>query len=72
MGRDVSEVHLVGVACVVGNLQRGFRSIGATAHVAGAQAVQERANRNAYPMTGMKSEDVREILSQINSLDRDE
>jgi esterase FrsA len=36
------------------------------------EAVQERANRNAYPMTGMKSEDVREILSQINSLDRDE
>ena len=28
------------------------------------EAVQERANRNAYPMTGMKSEDVREILSQ--------
>ena len=36
------------------------------------EAVQERANRNAYPMTGMKAEDVREILSQINSLDRDE
>jgi esterase FrsA len=36
------------------------------------EAVQERANRNAYPMTGMKADDVREILSQINSLDRDE
>ena len=36
------------------------------------EAVQERANRNAYPMTGMKPDDVREILSQINSLDRDE
>jgi esterase FrsA len=36
------------------------------------QAVQERANRNAYPMTGMKPADVREILSHINSLDRDE
>ena len=35
------------------------------------EAVQERANRNAYPMTGMKADDVREILSQINSLDRD-
>jgi esterase FrsA len=36
------------------------------------EAVQERANRNAYPMTGMKPEDVREIISDINSLDRDE
>ena len=36
------------------------------------EAVQERANRNAYPMTGMKPDDAREILSQINSLDRDE
>src|SRR4029078_10139781 len=36
------------------------------------EAVQERANRNAYPMTGIKADDVREILSQINSLDRDE
>jgi len=36
------------------------------------QAVQERADRNAYPMTGMKAADVREILSHINSLDRDE
>lgn len=36
------------------------------------QAVQERADRNAYPMTGMKAGDVREILSHINSLDREE
>jgi hypothetical protein len=36
------------------------------------EAVQERANRNAYPMTGMKPDDVREIVSQINSLDRDQ
>ena len=36
------------------------------------EAVQERANRNAYPMTGMKSDDVRDILAQVNSLDRDE
>ena len=35
------------------------------------EAVQERADRNAYPMTGMKSDDVREILSGIDSLDRD-
>src|SRR5690242_9453441 len=36
------------------------------------QAVQERADRNAYPLTGMKAEDVREILGHIGSLDRDE
>lgn len=36
------------------------------------EAVQDRANRNAYPLTGMKADDVREILSQIKSLDRDE
>jgi len=36
------------------------------------QAVQERADRNAYPMTGMKPDDVREILAGIDSLDRDQ
>jgi pimeloyl-ACP methyl ester carboxylesterase len=36
------------------------------------EAVQQRADRNAYPMTGMKADDVREILGTINSLDRDE
>jgi len=36
------------------------------------EAVQQRADRNAYPLTGMKPEDVREILSGISSLDRDE
>src|SRR5690242_12628189 len=35
-------------------------------------AVQERADRNAYPLTGMKADDVREILGNINSTDRDE
>lgn len=35
-------------------------------------AVQERADRNAYPLTGMKAEDVREILSGISSTNRDE
>jgi esterase FrsA len=35
-------------------------------------AVQQRVDRNAYPLTGMKPDDVREILSNINSLDRDE
>src|SRR5438552_11698734 len=33
---------------------------------------QARADRNAYPLTGLKPEDVREALSHINSLDRDE
>ena len=36
------------------------------------EAVQQRSDRNAYPLTGMKPEDVREILSGITSLDRDE
>ncbi len=35
-------------------------------------AVQQRADRNAYPLTGMRPDDVREVLSNINSLDRDE
>jgi esterase FrsA len=33
---------------------------------------QARADRNAYPLTGLKPADVRAALSQINSLDRDE
>jgi esterase FrsA len=33
---------------------------------------QARAERNAYPLTGLKSDDVREALSHINSLDRDQ
>ena len=35
------------------------------------EAVQQRADRNAYPMSGMKPDDVREILSNIGSLDRE-
>jgi pimeloyl-ACP methyl ester carboxylesterase len=33
---------------------------------------QARADRNAYPLTGLKPEDVREALANIHSLDRDE
>jgi pimeloyl-ACP methyl ester carboxylesterase len=33
---------------------------------------QARADRNAYPLTGLKADDVRKALGQINSLDRDE
>src|SRR5262245_22867161 len=33
---------------------------------------QARADRNAYPLTGLKPDDVRKALSNINSLDRDE
>jgi pimeloyl-ACP methyl ester carboxylesterase len=33
---------------------------------------QARADRHAYPLTGLKAEDVREALAKINSLDRDE
>jgi esterase FrsA len=35
-------------------------------------AVQDRVNRNAYPLTGYDKEEVREVLSRITSLDRDE
>ncbi len=37
-----------------------------------AAEVQSRTDRQVYPMTGMRSQDVREILSNIHSLDRDE
>jgi esterase FrsA len=33
---------------------------------------QARADRNAYPLTGLKPQDVREALSRIDSLDRDQ
>src|SRR3984893_4469827 len=33
---------------------------------------QARADRNAYPLTGLKADDVRKALANINSLDRDE
>ena len=36
------------------------------------EAVQDRVNRNAYPLTGYDAGEVREVLSRINSLDRDE
>ena len=37
-----------------------------------ADEVQARTDRQVYPMTGMRSEDVAIILSRINSLDYDE
>jgi len=36
------------------------------------EAVQDRVNRNAYPLTGYDKDEVREVLSRIQSLDRDE
>jgi dienelactone hydrolase len=33
---------------------------------------QARADRNAYPLTGLKRDDVKEALAKITSLDRDE
>src|SRR5881394_2378247 len=36
------------------------------------EAVQDRVNRNAYPLTGYDKEEVREVLSRIKSLDRDD
>jgi len=35
-------------------------------------AVQDRVNRNAYPLSGYDASEVREVLSRIQSLDRDE
>jgi esterase FrsA len=37
-----------------------------------AAEVQSRTDRQVYPMTGMRPDDVREILASIKSLDRDE
>jgi pimeloyl-ACP methyl ester carboxylesterase len=57
----------------------GFVAPTASAQIAPArtwpelkEAVQDRANRQAYPLTGFKADEVREILGRINSLDRDE
>src|SRR3954468_23362151 len=36
------------------------------------EAVQDRVNRNAYPLTGYDKEEVRGVLSRIKSLDRDD
>jgi esterase FrsA len=36
------------------------------------QETQERADRNAYPLTGVDRHEVREALSHIDSLDRDQ
>jgi pimeloyl-ACP methyl ester carboxylesterase len=36
------------------------------------EAVQDRVNRNAYPLSGYDKEEVREVLARIQSLDRDE
>src|SRR5258706_2071729 len=36
------------------------------------EVVKDRVNRNAYPLTGYDKEEVREVLSRIQSLDRDE
>src|SRR5262249_37092709 len=33
---------------------------------------QARADRNAYPLTGLKPDDVREALAKITTLDRDQ
>jgi hypothetical protein len=36
------------------------------------EAVLDRVNRQAYPLTGMAAADVKEILDRIGSLDRNE
>ena len=36
------------------------------------EETQARADRGAYPLAGLDKQDVREALSRINSVDRDE
>lgn len=52
---------------------------GAAAQMAPTRSIEElkaetqsRADRNAYPLAGLKAEEVREALAQIRTLDRDE
>jgi pimeloyl-ACP methyl ester carboxylesterase len=65
----------VAVIAVLGSLQIAT----ASAQIAPPRTIgelkaetQARADRNAYPLTGLKPEDVREALANIHSLDRDE
>src|SRR5947209_15270896 len=51
----------------------------AAAHAQGGRTLEElkaetqaRADRNAYPLIGLKPGDVREALARLTSLDRDE
>jgi esterase FrsA len=57
----------------------GFAIASAEAQIAPPRTLDElktetqaRADRNAYPLTGLKPDDVREALAHIDSLDRDE
>src|SRR5256714_15177449 len=56
-----------------------FAAVGAFAQVVPTRtwpelkdAVQDRVNRNAYPLAGYDAAEVREVLARIQSLDRDE
>src|SRR5438128_12581980 len=64
----------IGIAAIVLALGSGFE-----AHGEGARTLEElkaeaqaRADRNAYPLIGLKPGEVREALARLKSLDRDE
>jgi esterase FrsA len=70
--RQVSSLFAACVAVVL-------TAQGAGAQMAPTRSIEElkaetqaRADRNAYPLTGLKPAEVRETLAKINSLDRDE
>ena len=70
--------HLSALAAVAVALI-SFATLPALAQIAPARTIDElkaetqaRADRNGYPLTGLKPADVREALSRITSLDRDE
>src|SRR5215467_3349639 len=71
----VRRMILAGAAAAVLAFSHGA----ATAQIAPPRTLDElkaetqaRADRNAYPLTGLKADDVRKALAAINSLDRDE
>src|SRR5260221_3422340 len=70
-------VGIASVALVSGVLALG--SIPAVAQVAPQRTLEElkaeaqaRADRNGYPLIGLKPDEVREALGRLRSLDRDE
>ncbi|HEX4553477.1 MAG TPA: alpha/beta hydrolase, partial [Xanthobacteraceae bacterium] len=66
-------------ACLVAAAMLALCHAAALAQIAPARSIEElktetqaRADRNAYPLTGLKPADVRTALSNIATLDRDE
>jgi len=66
-------------ACLIAAATLVFLAAAARAQIAPPRTIDElkaetqaRADRNAYPLTGLKPADVREALANIRTLDRDE